>query len=333
MKNIFESDNHFKEFNDIDSSLEYGNNSDEFIIVSIVMPVYKHPDFLKKALISAVNQDFDKPYEVLVVDNDDSFEVEQSPNYKVIKEINSDKVKYYKNTKNIGMCGNWNRCIQLAQGAFIVFCHDDERLAPNALSILHSISLTIDEKAAIFPNKNSEYIDGTMKLYPENKKLFGFIPRKEMYKANLSYFLDRTLGNGAGAWLSKECLLNLGGYNQNYYPCSDFALDIKYAEKFGAYRSKYATITSRQGENTSFDCYRDFAPRMKEIREFMKPLIKAPNFLIQYIIDVKYRTSKISFAIAFGNESLSYAKETSFIDRVVSKLYTYYIDLKKYKIF
>lgn len=333
MKNIFELANYYQQFNDIASKLEFGNSLNQEFIVSIVMPIYKHPDFLKKALISAVNQDFNKPYEIVVVDNDDSFTVEQSPNFKVIKEVNSNKVKYYKNTKNIGMCGNWNRCIELAKGKFIVFCHDDERLEPNALSTLYNLSLNLDEKSAIFPNKNAEFSNGNIRLYPENKKLFGVFPRKKMYRASLSYFLDRTLGNGAGAWLNRECLLSLGGYNSDYYPCSDFALDIQYAYKFGAYRTNYAIITSRQGENTSFECYQDFAPRMKEIREFMKPLMKAPNFLIQYIIDVKYRTSKVSFAIAFGNQKLSYAKETKFIDRVVSKLYTYYIDVLKYKFF
>lgn len=332
MKNIFNIENHYKHSEHIKSEFVCGSDSEDLLTVSIVMPVYKHPDFLRKALISAVNQDFDQPYEILIVDNDDSFNKKDSPNYKVIKELNSKKVSYYKNEVNLGMCGNWNRCIQLARGKFIVFCHDDERLSPNALTSMFELSSQLDENAAIFPNKNSEFINGQIKLYPENRKLFGLFERKKVYKAELSYFLDRTLGNGSGAWFNRENLLAIGGYNQNYYPCSDFALDILYAHKFGAYRSRYATVTSRQGDNTSFECYRDFAPRMKEIKEFMKPYIKIPNFLLQYIIDVKYRTSKVSFAIAFGNEKLNISKEVSFIDRLVSKLYTYFIDLRKYKI-
>lgn len=334
MKNIFETNNQFDTFNEIPSILEVGTKTDVEYLVSIIMPVYKHPDFFKLALKSAIEQDLNEPFEIIVVDDDvDGYPNGDSPNKAVVKQANSDKVKYYKNTQNLGLCGNWNRSIELASGKYVVFCHDDERLSPSALSTLYDLSKQLDDETAIFPNKNAEFLDGSTRLYPQHKKLFGFIPRKIMYKANLPYFLDRTLGNGAGAWLNKECLINLGGYDPIFYPCSDFVLGILYANKYGAYRTNYPIITSRQGENLSFECYDLFAPTMKKIREFLVPLIKAPNFILHYIINVKYRTSKISFAIAFGNKKISYAKEVNFLDRLVSKFYTYYIDLKKYKIF
>ena len=331
MKNLFEITSQFEAYKDIPSSLQYGSVLDENYLISIVMPVYKHPFFFRIALKSAIDQDFDKPYEIIVVDDDDS-EYNISPNFAVVKEANSNKVKYYKNSKNLGLCGNWNRCIQLAKGKYIVYCHDDEKLMPYALTRLYRLSKETNGKSAIFPNKNSEYIDGRIKLYPEKNKLFGVFPRKEMYKSSLPYFLDRTLGNGAGALLNKECLLELGGYDPDFYPCSDYVIDILYSYKFGAYRTNYALVTSRQGDSLSFQVYHLFSDRMKEIRECIKSLIKAPDFLLQLIIDAKYRTSKVAFDIVFGKKNISYSRETKFVDRVISKLYTYYIDLKKYKL-
>ena len=35
-------------------------------------------------------------------------------------------MKYYKNEKNIGMYGNWNRCIELSNGEYLTILNDDK---------------------------------------------------------------------------------------------------------------------------------------------------------------------------------------------------------------
>ena len=63
---------------------------------SIVIPTYKRADLLKEAINSAINQlDFDKPYEIIVVDNDDCNEVNESE--ALVREMNIPNLYYYKN--------------------------------------------------------------------------------------------------------------------------------------------------------------------------------------------------------------------------------------------
>lgn len=328
--NFFNIKNNYKTDEHVKSDLIYGKVSDKPVLISIIMPVYKHPDFLEYALVSAVKQDFKYSYEIVVVDDDDSVSAENSRNYEVVKEQNSQLVRYYKNKRNLGLCGNWNRSILLAKGKYVVFCHDDERLESNALTCLYKLSQKIDPNSAIFPNKNSEYLDGTFRKYDSEKRMLGLFRKRELHKAGYSYFLDRTLGNGAGALLNRKCVLKIGGYNPEYYPCSDFALNIVYAYKYGAFRTRYALITSRQGENLSYECYSDFAPRMKEIRYCLKPLTKLNNRLFDYLVEVKYRTSKDSFDMAFGGKSRNICNTASLSDRVVNRLFSYYINFKHY---
>lgn len=99
------------------------------------MPVFNHPDYFRKSLSSAINQDYTDDYEIIVVDNNDQTDGPTS-NQVIVEEFRNPKVLYYKNEKNIGMFGNWNRGIELARASFVTYCHDDDMLLPSALSRL-----------------------------------------------------------------------------------------------------------------------------------------------------------------------------------------------------
>ena len=99
MRNIFEIKDNFQTYREVPSLLVSGDFSccpkPE---VSIVMPVYNHPDFLRVALKSAWEQDYQGAYEIIVIDNDDTVSGE-TPNFKVVKEFNAPRVYYYRNQK------------------------------------------------------------------------------------------------------------------------------------------------------------------------------------------------------------------------------------------
>lgn len=90
-------------------------------IVTIAIPVCERVDFFKEALSSALNQTCQVP--IIVVDNGSSHNLffEISAEY-------SDRVKYYRNSMNIGMFANWNRCVQLASTEFVLILGDDDIL-------------------------------------------------------------------------------------------------------------------------------------------------------------------------------------------------------------
>ncbi len=65
--------------------------------VSICIPAYKHPHFLKRCLDSVLEQDF-SDYEIVITDDspDNTLQKLVSATY------NDDRIRYYKNEKPLG---------------------------------------------------------------------------------------------------------------------------------------------------------------------------------------------------------------------------------------
>jgi glycosyltransferase involved in cell wall biosynthesis len=91
-------------------------------LVSICIPVYNGADYLTCALQSACGQTYLKT-EIIVVDNASTDETHAiAANF----AVRDPRVRIVRNDDNLGMVGNWNRCLELAQGEWIKFlCHDD----------------------------------------------------------------------------------------------------------------------------------------------------------------------------------------------------------------
>ncbi len=96
--------------------------------VSILIPTYNRPDFLPKAVESALRQDYPN-LEVIVSDNASSTCL-----LPVLAPYLSDpRLKFYQQTENLGMGGNWRKCLyEYASGDwFMLLSDDDELLAPH----------------------------------------------------------------------------------------------------------------------------------------------------------------------------------------------------------
>lgn len=90
--------------------------------VSICIPTCNYGHFITDAIESALGQTF-RNLEVVVVDNvstDDTPEI-------VARFAEADRrVRYHRNASNLGMVGNWNRCLDLSGGEFVkILCADD----------------------------------------------------------------------------------------------------------------------------------------------------------------------------------------------------------------
>ena len=82
-------------------------------LVSICIPTYNRAGMIGRAIESALGQTH-RNIEVIVVDN------ASSDNTDAIVAAYSDKrLTYIKNERNLGLFGNFNRCIELATGKFL----------------------------------------------------------------------------------------------------------------------------------------------------------------------------------------------------------------------
>jgi len=96
--------------------------------VSILIPTYNYADYLDETIQSVLDQTF-SDFELIIVDNNSTDHTQE-----VVKRYLSDpRISFYKNEKNLGLVGNWNRCIEYARGEFIKFLCADDKFHPRLL--------------------------------------------------------------------------------------------------------------------------------------------------------------------------------------------------------
>ena len=307
MRDIYDYYDNFSNHADIKSHLLWG---DEKAVgnpeVSIIMPCYSHPDYLKSSLNSAVQQDYKGNYEIIVCD-DNELNATPTENQKVVENFNDSRVLYYRNEKNIGMFGNWNRLAELAHAPFVVYLHDDDMLLPTALTTLMTIQKSYDADGvnAVF-NKIDAKGNIVSESHFEPKTMFGIFKLRKVTKSTVEdLFLGRNGGFGCGCLFRKKCLVEIGGFSPEFYPSADYALNAVMATKYNVYFSKEPTFCYRLAENESFSVYKQFVEVDKHFRTCMRKYIHLPNSLLDRIILAMYRTSKLDFEVIWGKADKS----------------------------
>ncbi|EIP3411093.1 glycosyltransferase family 2 protein [Campylobacter coli] len=218
---------------------------------TIAIPVYKRIEELKRALKSALSQNYNDEYEILIVENPN--ENDNNGIYKMLKEEFNGKVNFYKNESNIGVFNNWNRCLYLAQGDWVCLLHSDDELMSDYLAEMnyflnkHSNSILIgcvDQIRDVYPpDKCSKYKYRLLYFF---EKLFCFrrlIEKKSIRCKNWARYAKY----GEAIFLppnailhNREKCIKFGGYNQDEEPNGDqvFVNRMKQLGEVVLYRKK-----------------------------------------------------------------------------------------------
>lgn len=88
--------------------------------VSILMPVYNSEKFIKRSISSVLNQSY-KNWELIIVDDGST-----DNSAKLIQTINSKKIKFFKNSKNLGQRKTRNILLKKASGDYIAYLDSDD---------------------------------------------------------------------------------------------------------------------------------------------------------------------------------------------------------------
>jgi glycosyltransferase involved in cell wall biosynthesis len=134
--------------------------------VSLGMPVYNGDRFLRQAVDAILNQTFEA-FELIICDNASTDQTED-----ICREYaNQDsRIRYYRNTQNLGAGPNFNRVFELATGKYFKWAACDDVLTPdfltNGVAILdrdpsvlwcHSKTVLMDEEGlelTFYPAQN-----------------------------------------------------------------------------------------------------------------------------------------------------------------------------------
>lgn len=104
-------------------------------LVTICVPTYNGAAYLQQCLDSILQQTY-FDFELLLVDDcssDQTFAIAQRYAQK------DGRIRLYQNGQNLGLVGNWNRCIELASSKWIKFVFQDDFMAPDCLGKMLAI--------------------------------------------------------------------------------------------------------------------------------------------------------------------------------------------------
>lgn len=181
-------------------------------LISICIPVYNAEFFISKTIQSVLNQSF-IDFEIVITDNCSTDKTEA-----IIKSFNNSKIKYFKNSSNLGAEKNWNKSLELASGKYIKLLCADDILYPNCLEEQLKIIDNPDNADVVLVTSHKNVINQDGKLIMTRK-----FPGSGKYKGikALKKSLHRgtnVIGEPVSGLFRKEVLEKSGYYNgENLY--------------------------------------------------------------------------------------------------------------------
>jgi glycosyltransferase involved in cell wall biosynthesis len=95
-------------------------NENKQPLLSVIIPTYNRPEYLKQAIASAVNQTFDD-IEIIVSDNCSP----QNPQA-IVESFNDSRIRFSRNSSNLGMFANTIKAFRMARGKYVASLLDDD---------------------------------------------------------------------------------------------------------------------------------------------------------------------------------------------------------------
>lgn len=315
VSDIMKVHNNFQQYEHVQSMLICGSNEKMEYTLSIVIPTYNRVETLRDTVQSCLNQKGLYDYDIVVVDNNPDRDDDTE---RYITELNSPIVKYYKNAENIGMTGNWNRCVELCDGKYAILLHDDDLLPPDYLLNIFDVLKKYHDVDIIYVGKRIWHQDCGERppmLVTNNK-------RYPLYKLSLiNCLLPRNIVP-TGMMLKKNSFCLLGGFDERCYPSADFWF-CSYAVVNGLNAFYYAKplVTYRYFMNESLkeDTRLGFVLVTYPLRKWLLDNINLPSFIRRWLM------------LIMNNIGLGYCKRETLINAAINDIPHSTLLLSKYE--
>lgn len=270
-------ENYFQKIRDVKTDLIYGDP--EYIKnpwFSYIIPVYKRPDLLRQTLASVLNQ---KPVEfawnIVVVDNETE---PDNPTERLIRQLDEKRILYYRNRENLGPGGNYNRCIEVAEGAWVAMLHGDDLITNDHLMLMGKYIKRYQKG-----KKKLAYISPRYTDFSKSEDIN--LIRDTWKKDDVCYFgrlkrltlLDVMMtGNSVGipsfgTVMNRKVMLESGGFQVGLGICEDVITPYKLSRKYRVYTTPLRMGFYRFESNTCLnrEVIYQICEGMTDFREYL----------------------------------------------------------------
>jgi glycosyltransferase involved in cell wall biosynthesis len=112
--------------------------------LTVAIPFYKGQAYLRRAIESVLRQT--SPDWRLIVCDDGP----EPGTADLVTSFGDPRVRYLKNERNLGMAGNWNRCLDAADTDLVNLLHNDDELLPDYVGEMLRAGSAFPDAAAVF---------------------------------------------------------------------------------------------------------------------------------------------------------------------------------------
>lgn len=196
--------------------------------ITIAIPTFRRETLLVETIRTVLDQTKLAGVELLVVDNDPDSTCHEHV-LAMEPRLRDMAFRYYRNPANLGMFGNWNRCLALARAPLISILNDDDLLHPGFLAtVLPVIRDHPQVEAAACSKRELDFRDGPPRLLqarPLTRVVhallrFGLSGRRSVRPRHL--FFTNVVGNSLGIIFRTITARELGGFIPDDYPTADY---------------------------------------------------------------------------------------------------------------
>lgn len=207
-------------------------------LVSVFIPAYNVEEFIIDAINSILNQTYVN-IEVIVVDDastDQTFTILES-----LSKLDN-RIKLYRNEKNLGLALNRNKGLKYCTGKYIALMDSDD------ISVENRIKLSVE-----FLEENSDYdaITSWMQIFDRSGKGGVLKYRSDFELIKISSIFFSPLAHAAAMF--KGSILKDLGYTEDVNFGEDYDLWLRFLQKYKVFVSEEVLYLYRSHQNQSID--------------------------------------------------------------------------------
>ena len=193
-------------------------------LVSIIIPTFKRPSYLSRAILSALNQTYQN-IEVLVIDDNDPVSIYRKETESLMFDFeNNAKIKYIKHPKNLNGSAARNTGIKNSKGDFLAFLDDDDVFLPTKIEKQYNRLKHLNEDWGACYCFYSIYYNNKVQKYYDIEE------EGDLTESIL--LMENPVASGSTLFIRKEVAVEFGGYNVSYQRHQDWEFLLRVLTKY-----------------------------------------------------------------------------------------------------